>query len=65
MGVFALKGKVVGELLSVSIRFYCNILEGMNSDKRLKGESSLFCKSSACCSRGRCAWDGDVEGCGK
>lgn len=44
MGVFALKEKVVGELLSVSIRFYCSILEGMNSDKRLKGESSLFCK---------------------
>lgn len=42
MEVFAVKEKV--ELLSVSIRFYCSILEGMNSDKRLKGESSLCCK---------------------
>ena len=44
MGVFASTEKVVGQLLSVPIRFYCSILVGMNSDKRLKGESSLFCK---------------------
>jgi len=42
--VFALKAKVVAELLSVWIRFYCSILEWMNFDKRLKGESSLSFK---------------------
>lgn len=41
MGMFALKEKLVGKLLSVSIIFLWDILEGMNSDKRLEGKSCL------------------------
>lgn len=42
--VVALEEDVVGELLYVSIRFFCSNLEGMYSDKRLRGEPCLSCR---------------------
>lgn len=57
----SLKEDTVGELLYVSIRFSCSILEGM--DKRLRGEPSLSCREQkfSCWSTRTCVWDGDVR----